>query len=68
MSEINLKQKLTKELESSQRRLSNLEPLYENKLQQIQTSIKLTQEERNTVISSLSNFLFYYYLLLVYRP
>lgn len=56
MSEINLKQKLTKELELSQCRLLNLKQHYETKLQQLQSTITLTQEERNTVISFLSNF------------
>lgn len=54
-SEINLKQKLIEELELSQRRLSNLRQHYEDKLQQLQTTIKLTQEERDTVLSSLGN-------------
>lgn len=54
-SEINLKQKLIEELELSQRRLSNLRQHYEDKLLQLQTTIKLTQEERDTVLSSLGN-------------
>lgn len=55
-SEINLKQKLIEELELSQRRLSNLRQHYEDKLQQLQTTIKLTQEERDTVLSSLGKY------------
>lgn len=62
VSEINLKQKLTEELELSQRRLSNLQQHYEDKLQQLQITIKSTQEERNTVLSSLSNYVYYYLL------
>lgn len=54
-SEINLKQKLIEELELSQRRLANLRQHYEDKLQQLQTKIKLTQDERDTVLSSLGN-------------
>lgn len=56
-SEINLKQKLIEELEMSQRRLANLRQHYEDKLQQLQTKIKLTQDERDTVLSSLGNYL-----------
>ncbi|XP_025424514.1 kinesin-like protein KIF21A isoform X3 [Sipha flava] len=52
-SEINLKQKLIEELELSQRRLANLRQHYEDKLQQLQTKIKLTQDERDTVLTSL---------------
>lgn len=52
-SEINVKQKLIEELELSQRRLANLRQHYEDKLQQLQTKIKLTQDERDTVLSSL---------------
>ncbi|XP_050438824.1 kinesin-like protein KIF21A isoform X2 [Adelges cooleyi] len=54
-SEINLKQKLIEELELSQRRLANLRQHYEEKLQQLQTKIKLTQDERDTVLTSLGS-------------
>lgn len=57
-SEINLKQKLIEELELSQRRLANLRQHYEDKLQQLQTKIKLTQDERDTVLTSLGKILF----------
>lgn len=50
-----MKQKLIEELELSQRRLANLRQHYEDKLQQLQTKIKLTQDERDTVLTSLGN-------------
>lgn len=51
-SEINVKQKLIDELETAQKRLNSMRQHYEDKLQQLQTTIKQTQKERDTVLAS----------------
>ncbi|XP_013396201.1 kinesin-like protein KIF21A isoform X2 [Lingula anatina] len=53
--EISIKQKLIEELELSQRRLQSLKIQYEEKLSQLQSKIKQTEEERDKVLSSLGN-------------
>lgn len=53
-SEINVKQKLIDELETAQKRLNSMRQHYEDKLQQLQTTIKQTQKERDAVLASYS--------------
>lgn len=50
--DIDTKQKLIEELELSQRRLHSMRRHYEDKLMALYTQIKLTQEERDKVLSS----------------
>ncbi|XP_052125712.1 kinesin-like protein KIF21A isoform X2 [Frankliniella occidentalis] len=52
-SEIDIKQKLIEELELSQRRLNSMKQHYEEKLAQLQTRIRATQEERDKVLASI---------------
>ncbi|XP_072757239.1 kinesin-like protein KIF21A isoform X4 [Anoplolepis gracilipes] len=52
-SDIDVKQRLIQELELSQRRLQTMKQHYEDKLAQLQTRIKNTQEERDKVLQSL---------------
>ncbi|XP_065212787.1 kinesin-like protein KIF21A [Planococcus citri] len=51
-SEINVKQKLIDELETAQKRINSMRQHYEDKLLQLQTTIKQTQQERDAVLSS----------------
>lgn len=51
-SEINVKQKLIDELETAQKRINSMRQHYEDKLQQLQTTIKQTQQERDAMLSS----------------
>lgn len=51
-SEINVKQKLIDELETAQKRINSMRQHYEDKLQQLQTTIKQTQRERDAVLAS----------------
>ncbi len=51
-SEINVKQKLIDELETAQKRLNSMRQHYEDKLLQLQTTIKQTQKERDAVLAS----------------
>lgn len=52
-SEIDIKQRLIEELELSQRRLNSMKQHYEEKLAQLQTRIRATQEERDKVLASI---------------
>lgn len=52
-SDIDVKQRLIQELELSQRRLQTMKQHYEDKLAQLQTRIRNTQEERDKVLQSL---------------
>ncbi|KMQ91046.1 kinesin-like protein kif21b protein, partial [Lasius niger] len=52
-SDIDVKQRLIQELELSQRRLQTMKQHYEDKLAQLQTRIRNTQEERDKVLLSL---------------
>lgn len=53
-NDIDMKQKLIDELELSQRRMQTMKQHYEEKLLQLQTKIKSTQEERDKVLNSYS--------------
>lgn len=53
-NDIDMKQKLIDELELSQRRMQTMRQHYEDKLMQLQTRIKNTQEERDKVLHSYS--------------
>jgi len=53
-SDIDMKQRLIEELENSQRRLEWMKQHYEEKLSQLQTRIKATQEERDKVLATFS--------------
>ena len=55
-SEINIKQKLIEELERSQKRIQLMRQHYEDKLQLLQERIRATQEERDTVLASFSEW------------
>ncbi|KAF5294861.1 hypothetical protein FQA39_LY00345 [Lamprigera yunnana] len=53
-TDIDMKQKLIDELELSQRRMQTMKQHYEDKLMQLQTRIRSTQEERDQVLQSYS--------------
>ncbi|KAB0801448.1 hypothetical protein PPYR_05802 [Photinus pyralis] len=53
-TDIDMKQKLIDELELSQRRMQTMKQHYEDKLMQLQTRIRNTQEERDKVLQSYS--------------
>lgn len=53
-TDIDMKQKLIDELELSQRRMQTMKQHYEEKLMQLQTRIRNTQEERDKVLQSYS--------------
>jgi hypothetical protein len=55
-SEINIKQKLIEELERSQKRIQLMRQHYEDKLHLLQERIRATQEERDTVLASFSEW------------
>lgn len=55
-SEIDIKQRLIEELELSQRRLNAMKQHYEEKLAQLQTRIRATQEERDKVLASIGEY------------
>lgn len=55
-SEISMKQQLIEELEKAQKRLNNMKQHYEDKLSQLQAKILATQQERDAVLASYSNF------------
>lgn len=54
-NDIDMKQKLIDELELSQRRMQTMRQHYEDKLQQLQTRIHNTQEERDKVLHKYSS-------------
>uniref|UniRef100_A0A8D8UHF4 Kinesin-like protein KIF21B n=1 Tax=Cacopsylla melanoneura TaxID=428564 RepID=A0A8D8UHF4_9HEMI len=54
-TEIDIKQKLIEELEKSDRRMQGIKQHYEDKFQQLQAKIRSTEEERDSVLTSLSN-------------
>ncbi|KAJ8050014.1 Kinesin-like protein KIF21B [Holothuria leucospilota] len=51
--EINIKQRLIEELETSQRRLQTMKAQYEQKLESLQNRIKETENERDKVLANL---------------
>lgn len=51
--EINIKQKLIDELETSQRRLQTMKAHYEEKLESLQSRIRETEMERDKVLANL---------------
>lgn len=51
-TDIDMKQKLIQELELSQHRLNTMRQHYEEKLLQLQTRIRDTQDERDKVLQS----------------
>ncbi|KAJ8050015.1 Kinesin-like protein KIF21A [Holothuria leucospilota] len=53
--EINIKQRLIEELETSQRRLQTMKAQYEQKLESLQNRIKETENERDKVLANLGS-------------